>query len=177
MPIVKTDGIRGNRVSDVSIDGMDRKILSALVADAGQSYAELGRVAGLSAPAVHERVKRLKAAGKITATVARINGASIGKPLLVFLHVSTENWGFSQAFEELMALPEIEECHSVTGDTSLILKVRLPNSRALESLLRQIHRFDSVISTKTFVTLSTYKDVPVQADQTMEWPEPPLPVA
>lgn len=175
--MAKTDSIRKQRSDNASIDDMDRRILGALVKDATQSYAELGRSVALSAPAVHERVKRLKAAGVISSTVARLDGAKTGKPFLVFLHVTTENWGFSQAFQKLMALPEIEECHSVTGDTSLILKVRLPDSRALESLLRQIHRFDSVVSTKSFVTLSTYKDYPVQADQTLDWPEPPLPEA
>lgn len=173
--MAETDSVRKGRADALAIDVMDRKILSALVEDATQSYATLGQSVGLSAPAVHERVKRLRARGIIQQTVARLDGAKIGKPLLVFVHVATENWGFSQAFERLMALPEVEELHSVTGDTSLILKVRLPESSALESLLRQIHCFDSVVSTKTFVTLSTYKDSPVQASQTTEWPTPALP--
>lgn len=173
--MVETNSVRRERGSASVIDAMDRKILSALVDDATQSYTTLGQSVGLSAPAVHERVKRLRARGVIQQTVARLDGAKIGKPLLVFVHVATENWGFSQAFEQLMKLPEVEELHSVTGDTSLILKVRLPESSALESLLRQIHCFDSVVSTKTFVTLSTYKDSPVQASQTADWPTPALP--
>ncbi len=171
----KTDNIQPGLGAGRPLDPMDRKILSALVEDATQSYAALATHVGLSAPAVHERVKRMRREGLIRETVARLDGAKIGKPLLVFLHVETQNWGYSKAFEKLKELPEIEELHSVTGGTSLILKVRLPNSTALESLLRQIHQFDSVVSTKSFVTLSTYKDCPVQANQTGEWPEPPLP--
>lgn len=173
----KTDNIQHSHVTGVSLDQMDRKILSALVDDSTQSYATLATRVGLSAPAVHERVKRLRRQGVIKETVAWLDGAKIGKPLLVFLHVETQNWGYSKAFEKLKELPEIEELHSVTGGTSLILKVRLPDSTALESLLRQIHQFESVVSTKSFVALSTYKDCPVQADQTEEWPEPPLPEA
>lgn len=173
--MVETNSVRKERGAAPAIDAMDRKILSALVDDATQSYTTLGQSVGLSAPAVHERVKRMRTRGVIQQTVARLDGAKIGKPLLVFVHVATENWGFSQAFEQLMKLPEVEELHSVTGDTSLILKVRLPESSALESLLRQIHCFDSVVSTKTFVTLSTYKDSPVQAIQTADWPTPALP--
>lgn len=164
--------------SDVGvIDAMDRKILSVLVADAQKGYAKIGAEVGLSAPAVHERVKRMRRTGVIRSTSVQLDGAKIGKPFLVFIHVATENWGFSEAFANISSLPEIEEIHSVTGDTSLILKVRLPDSRALESLLRQIHSFSSVVSTKSFATLSTYKDVPVQAEATLDWPEPPLPTS
>lgn len=173
--MAKTDDVQEKQLPSTPLDAMDRKILGALVKDATQSYATLASNVGLSAPAVHERVKRLRARGVIQETVARLDGTKLGKPLLVFIHVETQNWGFSQAFHDLQALPELEELHSVTGDTSLILKVRLPDSRALESLLRQIHTFESVVSTKSFVALSTYKDSPVQAEFTLEWPEPPLP--
>lgn len=172
---MKKDVIQENRSASVSIDAMDRKILSALVDDATRSYADLGREVGLSAPAVHERVKRLRAAGVIASTSVRIDGRKIGKPLLVFIHLQTQNWGYSEALAELAQMPEVEEVHSVTGDTSVILKVRLPASDALESFLRQLHAFESVVATKTFVTLSTYVDRPVQAARTDHWPEPPLP--
>lgn len=157
------------------LDRLDRKILGALVADATQSYAALGRDVGLSAPAVHERVKKLKAAGVITGIHARLDGPRIGRPLLAFVHVVTHNWGHSEAIDGLAALPELEEMHSVTGDTSVILKVRLADTEALEALLRQINDFESVVATHTFVALSTYLERPVQAGTTTDWPTPPLP--
>ncbi|MEM7079378.1 MAG: Lrp/AsnC family transcriptional regulator [Pseudomonadota bacterium] len=157
------------------LDPADRRILSALVEDSGLSYAELGRRVALSAPAVHERVKRLRRAGVIRGSTVLLDGKAMGKPLLVFIHVLTQNWGHSQALDELAAFPEFEEVHSVTGDASIILKVRLANSQALEALLRLLHQLDSVISTKTFVTLSTYQERPIQAEVTNDWPQPPLP--
>ena len=63
----------------------------------------------------------------------------------------------------------------MTGDTSMILKVRLTNTEALEALLRQINAFESVVATHTFVSLSTYLDRPVQAETTCDWVAPPLP--
>ena len=81
---MKKDDIREKHSADHAIDAMDRKILGALVEDATQSYADLGRRVGLSAPAVHERVKRLRAARVITSTSVRVDGKRIGKPLLVF---------------------------------------------------------------------------------------------
>ncbi len=153
--MAKTADIRRGQEGGRPLDAADRRILGALAEDAGRSYAELGRVVALSAPAVHERVKRLRAAGVIQGTVALIDGKRIGKPLLVFILVTTQNWGHSEALDQLSDLPEFEEVHSVTGDASIILKVRLANSEALEALLRQIHQLESVLSTRTFVTLSS----------------------
>ena len=173
----ETEGVRRGAREDRPIDEIDRKILGALAEDATRSYAELGRIVALSAPAVHERVKRLRADGVIRGTVALIDGRRVGKRLLVFIHVKTQNWGHSEAMDRFSRLPEFEEMHSVTGSASMILKVRLADPQALEALLRQIHRLESVVSTETFVALSTYLERPTQADVTEDWPQPPLPPA
>lgn len=171
----KTDGVRQRPGRGGGLDRLDRRILGALVEDATRGYADLGREVGLSAPAVHERVRKLKAAGVIRAVSARLDGRQVGKPLLVFVHVTTQSWGHSEAIARLAELPELEEMHSVTGDTSMILKVRLADSQALESLLRRINGFESVVATHTYVTLSTYLERPVQAEVTAAWPVPPRP--
>lgn len=171
----ETDGVRAGGGKGRALDRLDRKILGALVEDATRGYAELGRDVGLSAPAVHERVRKLKAAGVIRGIGARLDGRQVGKPLLVFIHVATQSWGHSEAIDRLAELPEMEEMHSVTGDTSMILKVRLADPQALEALLRRINAFESVVSTHTYVTLSTYLERPVQATASAEWPAPPRP--
>lgn len=173
--MAKTDVVKQKVPRQAGLDRLDRKILSAMTRDATQSYAQLGQKVGLSAPAVHERVKRLRASRVIRATSVLLDGKAVGKPLLVFVHVATQNWGHSQALESLAQHPEFEEMHSVTGDTSIILKVRLADSNALEALLRQIHALESVISTKTFMALSSYVERPTQAEVTDDWPELPLP--
>ncbi len=173
--MTKTDRVQRKAGVSLSLDRLDRKILGALVADASRGYADLGREVGLSAPAVHERVRKLKAGGVIKRIAALLDGPAVGKPLLVFVHVATHSWGHSEAIDALSELPELEELHSVTGDTSMILKVRLANPQQLESLLRQINAFESVISTHTYVTLSSYLERPVQAELTEEWADPPLP--
>ena len=173
--MVKTEKLRPGGRPDPALDRMDRKILGALVVDSTRGYADLGREVGLSAPAVHERVKKLKARGVITGMAALLDGPSVGKPLLVFVHVSTHSWGHSEAIDALAKLPEMEELHSVTGDTSLVMKIRLADTQALESLLRQINAFESVIATHSYVALSTYLERPVQPGVTEHWPDPPLP--
>src|SRR5688500_14041936 len=134
-----TDGIRQNATSGPEVDDFDRKLLGVLVADATVSYAELGQRVGLSAPAVHERVKRLRRSGAIKLTTVSIDPRAVGKPLLAFVHVDTTGWCKSQALLAIERFPEVEEIHSVTGDTCLLLKVRTQNAQALEGLLAHLY--------------------------------------
>ncbi|MFY0659932.1 MAG: Lrp/AsnC family transcriptional regulator [Shimia sp.] len=145
------------------LDAIDRKLLGLLSEDAEQSYATLGDKVGLSAPAVHERVKRYKATGRISSVTAQLDPTMTGKPFLAFLHVDTTGWGKSAAMMELRDLPELEEIHSVTGDTCMLLKVRMQDSKAMEALLKRLYDMPDVVSTKTYVALSTYLERPVQA--------------
>lgn len=152
----KTEDIRDRPIDSRPLDTFDRKILSELAKDAGLSYAELGRLVGLSAPAVHERVKRLRASGRVRGTVAVLDGPSTGKPLLAFVHVDTMGWGKTQELLSLAELPELEEIHSVAGDTCMLLKVRCKSSRALEGLLARLYATPGVKATRSYVVLSTY---------------------
>ncbi|WP_412550246.1 Lrp/AsnC family transcriptional regulator [Shimia sp. MIT910701] len=145
------------------LDAIDRKLLGLLSADAEQSYATLGDKVGLSPPAVHERVKRYKATGRISGVSALLNPEMTGKPFLAFLHVNTSGWGKTDAILGLGDLPEVEEIHSVTGDTCMLLKVRMQDSKAMEDLLKRIYDMPEVVSTKTYVALSTSLERPVQA--------------
>ncbi|MBM0105967.1 Lrp/AsnC family transcriptional regulator [Steroidobacter sp. S1-65] len=168
----ETDGIRQNGGRGRDLDAFDRKLLSLLVEDATRSYVELGEQIGLSAPAVHERVKRLKRTGAIRQTAALLNPIAIHKTLLAFVHVDTHGWGKSPELLAISKYPEVEEMHSVAGDTCMLLKVRTKDSRALEGLLARIYDVPGVIKTRSYVVLSTHMERPVQADITTEWPAP-----
>jgi Lrp/AsnC family leucine-responsive transcriptional regulator len=173
----KTDDVRPNGKPARSLDDFDRRILGALTGDARLTYAEIGQIAGLSAPAVHERVKRLKASGVLAGTTTRIDAASVGKPFLAFVHVDADGWGKSQRMMKLHRFPEVEEMHSVAGDTCVILKVRATSAQAMEQFLSQVYVLPGVRATRSFVVLSTYLERPVQPTITSEWPEIPLPPA
>ncbi len=171
----ETEAVRRKPAERAVLDRFDRRILGALVADAGLSYAALGEKAGLSAPAVHERVRRLRRGGVITGTHARLDGAAVGKPLLSFVHVEAAGWGKSQRLMKIADFPEVEEMHSVAGDTGMVLKVRTQSPQALEALLAQLYIIPGVTGTRSYVVLSTYLDRPVQAEVTQVWPVVPLP--
>ncbi|WP_166415737.1 Lrp/AsnC family transcriptional regulator [Cochlodiniinecator piscidefendens] len=161
-----TDQIQKNTKTQRSIDTIDRRILSVLTKDATTSYAELGAMVGLSAPAVHERVKRMRKAEAIKATVVALDGKAMGKSFLAFIHVEARGWGKTTELVALGQLPEVEEIHSATGDTGLILKVRTENSVALEGFLWRLYDIEGVRSTKTYVALSTYLERGVQPEIT-----------
>lgn len=144
------------------LDDMDRKLLGLLAEDATRSYAELSKLLHLSAPAVHERVKRLKRDGVIRRTVAALDGPKIGRPLLAFVHIDTEGWGKSAQLLALSAEPEVEEIHSVAGDACMLFKVRTRDAQALEDLLAKIYNCPGVKGTRSYITLSTYMERGVQ---------------
>jgi Lrp/AsnC family leucine-responsive transcriptional regulator len=162
---------KGSKVRD--LDAFDRKILGMLVQDATASYAELGKKIGLSAPAVHERVKRMRRNGVIRQTSVMIDPVAIGKPFLAFIHVDVRGWCKTPQQLSIADFPEVEEVHNVSGDTSMLLKVRTENSLALEGLLARIYDVPGIVATRSYIVLSTQMDRPVQAGTTMDWTHPP----
>jgi len=168
----KTDGVRRERAAERSLDAMDRKLLGVLVEDATESYARIGEKVGLSPPAAHERIKRLKQSGAIRQVAALIEPVATGKTLLAFVHVDTTGWGKTPALMAVKEHPEVEEIHSVAGDTCMLLKVRTTDTHALEGLLGRLYDTPGVKATRSYVVLSTYLERPVQPGVTASWPKP-----
>lgn len=151
-----TVSIRRRASAGAVLDAVDRRLLSLLAQDATLTYAELGQRLNLSAPAVHERARRLREAGVIRRTAAVLDPDRVGKPLLAFVHVDTDGWGKSPAMMALAGLPEVEEIHSVAGDACLILKVRSAGPGALEDVLARIYAVPGVKGTRSYVALRSY---------------------
>ena len=160
----ETKGVRRGPRSAADLDAKDRTLLGLLSEDATRSYAALGEAVALSAPAVHERVKRLRRIGAIRGTAARLDGAAMGRPLLAFVEVETEDWGAKGPFLEMGAEPDVEEVHTVTGHACLLLKVRCADAGALEALLARIYAIEGVRGTRSTIALSTYLERGPQAD-------------
>lgn len=163
-----TENIKQNAYGSRDVDAVDRKLLTEMVQDAGLSYSELGKKVSLSAPAVHERVKRLKNTGVIKQSSAILNPALIGKSLVSFIHVNTSGWGMTNELLEFSTYPEVEEIHSIAGDAALIMKVRTVDAHALEGLIARLYELKGVTSTKTFIVLSTYLERTIQPEHSPE---------
>ncbi|MQA34615.1 Lrp/AsnC family transcriptional regulator [Modestobacter roseus] len=134
---------------------VDRALLSALARDGRASYTDLAERVGLSVSAVHQRVRRLEQRGLITGYGAHLDAKLLGLPLTAFVSITPiEAAQPDDAPARLAHLDAIEECHSVAGVESYILKVRVASPDALEALLQQIRAVANV-TTRTTVVLST----------------------
>ena len=143
-----------------SLDEKDRRILALAQRDAKMPQAEIARRVRLSTAAVNERLRKLEAAGFIRRVVALVDARAVGATVTAFVEVFIEHPRFEPAFLELArGLDEVQECHHITGDFSLLLKVRVRDMEALQELL--IHRINStegVRQTRTIIVLSTSKE-------------------
>ncbi|RNF35664.1 Lrp/AsnC family transcriptional regulator [Paracoccus methylarcula] len=166
--MTKTNAVRRNAPHPSGLDRTDRILLRLLAERADRSYSELSDLVHLSPPAVHERVKRLRRDGIIRGTVAKLDGEKIGCPLLAFIHVTTEGWGMTEPVLALRKLADVEEIHTATGDTCLILKVRCSGPSSLERLLSRIQEIKGVRATHSYVALGTY----LERGPMPELPEP-----
>lgn len=150
------DRIRPNTFQSSALDERDRRILSLLSQDATQSYAKLAEQVALSTAATYERVKRMTREGVIRRTAAVLDGPSIGRPLLAFILIDTDGWGAMAGVGSFADIPEVEEAHTVAGDTCLLLKVRCADTGSLERLLVQLSEIGSIKGTRTYIALSSY---------------------
>lgn len=136
-------------------EDLDREILRRLARDGRSSFTELARLTGLSVSAVHSRVRRLEQRSVIRGYAAVIDATEVGLPLTAFVSIKpTDPSAPDDAPERLAHLAAIEACHSVAGEESYILKVRVGSPGDLESLLQEI-RSAAGVSTRTTVVLST----------------------
>jgi Lrp/AsnC family leucine-responsive transcriptional regulator len=138
------------------MDAVDRQLIQALRENGRASYAELGRLVGLSGPSVTDRINRLEQAGVITgyrATVAP-TALGLGVTALVGLQLS-DAADHDEVAIRLRDLDEIEDCWFIAGDDSYMLKVRVPDVDGLERTIRRLSGTKGVARTRTTIVLST----------------------
>jgi Lrp/AsnC family leucine-responsive transcriptional regulator len=147
----------------VLVEEIDRQIMALLAQDGRMSFTDLAKETGLSVSAVHQRVRRLEKRGAIRGFSAILDPEEIGLPLTAFVSIKPIDPAAPDEAPQLLAhLSAIEACHSVAGEESYILKVRVASPGALEDLLQQI-RAAANVSTRTTVVLSTpYESRPPQ---------------
>jgi DNA-binding Lrp family transcriptional regulator len=151
-----------NGTEAIRLDELDRRILDILQEDARRSRAEIGRDVGLSAAAVHERIKKLERSGVIRQYAALLDPEKAQCDLLAFVQVFIEHPKHEAVLlREVVAMPEVQECHRITGAATVLLKVRAPDRRGLQRLiLDRLNAIDGIRGTETVVVLSTSKETP-----------------
>lgn len=134
------------------MDMTDHKIIEILQEDGRISMKDLGKIVGLTSPAVSERVKRLEESGIIEGYKAIISPDALGRVIKAFIHISLPNNMYKKFLNEARKDPRIVECHHITGDDCSVLKVIVKDMYELEEVIDSIKEIGS---TKTSVILST----------------------
>jgi len=143
-------------LDDSSLDGVDVRIVSAMSRDARTTLAQLSRDVGLSVSAVQARLRRLESRGVIAGYRPILDAEALGKPLAAFIEISPLDPAQPDNAPELLEpLPEIEACHSIAGEASYMLFVRVASPRDLERLIGDIRRV-AAVRTRTTVVLQTF---------------------
>lgn len=137
------------------LDALDRKILVALQADAGQSLDEIARAVGSSKTPVWNRMRKMREAGVIRRQTVELDAEALGLEacFFVLIRTSEHDASWQRAFlEALNRRPEVMEAHRLAGDIDYILKVRVPNARAYDTFYQaligdvRIHNVTALLS-------------------------------
>lgn len=144
---------------EMDLDPIDLHILDVVQDDCKLPLAKIGERVGLSAPSVIERIKRLEDQGVIVGYRAILDARKVGKDVTAFIGVIIGHPKLIGEFEgQIAALEGVLECHHVTGQHTLLLKVKTENTSTLEELIRSIRSIEGVDRTETMVVLSTHSE-------------------
>ncbi|MBX3019954.1 MAG: Lrp/AsnC family transcriptional regulator [Bdellovibrionaceae bacterium] len=126
------------KLGTAGMDELDLKIIKQLSTDSKMSFQDLGQQVGLTAPAVHARVKKMEKSGVIQNYGVNLDYARIGLDVTAFVRLQTGKMSCSTAGTALSKYPEIEECHSVAGEDDVIIKTRTATPLELQNLLDRL---------------------------------------
>jgi Lrp/AsnC family transcriptional regulator, leucine-responsive regulatory protein len=147
------------------LDATDRRIIGELTSDGRVSLAELGRRVSLSSPAVAERVHRLERAGVITGYRAEIDPRTLGYALTAIVRIKPAPGQLPRIPELAAEIPQISECHRITGEDCFYIKVHL---RSIEELSDLLDRFLAHGETTTSIINASpipRRDPPLDGDE------------
>ncbi|MGF6419638.1 Lrp/AsnC family leucine-responsive transcriptional regulator [Stenotrophomonas sp. AN71] len=144
------------------LDKIDRKILRILQAEGRMSFTELGERVGLSTTPCTERVRRLEREGVITGYHAHLDPAAVKASLLVFVEISLA-YKSGDIFEEFrraaLKLPNVLECHLVSGDFDYLLKARISEMASYRKLLGStLLTLPHVRESKSYIVMEEVKE-------------------
>jgi len=152
------------RMAQLSIDELDRQILSHLQANGRMTNVDLAEKIGLTAPPCLRRVRSLEDAGVIQGYNARLDQAALGYGITIFAMVSLKSQAEQdlQAFEQhIAALPQVRECHMLNGEIDFLLKIVARDLQSFQDFLTsKLTPAPNVASVKTSLTIRRSKYQP-----------------
>lgn len=142
------------------LDEIDTKILSYLMKNARMPFLEIARECGISGAAIHQRVKKLEEAGIIEGSRFIVKPKALGYEMCAFMGVYLEKANiYKEVIDALNDIPEIVECHFITGSFALLLKIYCTdNEHLMNVLIETIQNIPGIASTQTFISLDNTID-------------------
>ena len=164
--------MRIQKQSSRMLDKLDRHILRILQEEGRISMKDLGERVGLSVTPCIERVKRMERDGVISGYYARVDPAALGATLLVFVEI-TLNQKSATAFEqfrrEVLRIPEVQECHLVSGDFDYLIKARIHQMAEYRKLLGDmLLSLPGAAQSKSYVVMEEIKETLILSTEVVQ---------
>lgn len=143
-------------MSKVVVDGIDRKILRLLIQNARMPFLEIARECGVSGAAIHQRIRKLEAAGVLLGSRLEVDPKKLGFDVCAFISISiSDNSLQMQMVERLRHIPEVVECHFITGTYNVMVKLYcVDNDHLMSTIFNHILSIPGVSSTQTYISLN-----------------------
>lgn len=144
----------------IFIDGIDKKILRALMEDARTPILEIARNVGISGAAIHQRLRKLEKSGLLAGSKFIVNPKILGYTTMAFVGVYLDKAVSNpEAVKQLKRIQEVIECHYTTGHWSIFIKILAKDNEHLMYVLNtQIQSISGVSRTETFISLQQQID-------------------
>ncbi len=142
---------------NLKIDSTDKKILSILMKEARTPYMEIARQCKVSGAAIHQRMQKLNKLGIIEGAYLQIKPVNLGYDTCAFIGLQVNiinSKSHDEVFQKILKIPEVVECHHITGKYSLLLKVYTKTNERLKNLIvEKIQSIPEIVSTETFISM------------------------
>ena len=145
------------------IDDIDRKILSHLVKNARMPFLEIARECGISGAAIHQRVKKMEETGIIEGSRFIVKPRALGFQICAFIGVILDNaHQYKSVVKEIEKIPEVIECHFITGNYTFLIKLRCNDHQHLmDILINTMQNIPGIAKTETIIALDQLIDKPI----------------
>lgn len=151
----------------IQIDDIDKKILSYLIKNARIPFLEIARECGISGAAIHQRVKKMEDSGIIKGSRFNIKPRALGYKVCAFIGVTLDHaHKYKTVVEEINKIPEVVECHFITGNYTFLLKLICRNHQHLmELLINTLQNISGIAKTESFIALEQPIDRQINLDE------------
>ena len=139
----------------IALDAIDRKILKFLIKNARMPFLEIARECGISGAAIHQRIRKLAESGVILGSRLIVDPKMLGFDVCAHIGIIIKDpQQLMQTMEKLRDVPEIVECHFITGSYNILAKLYcLDNEHLMRTIFDGILRIPGVSTTETFISL------------------------